>query len=124
MARILIVDDDDQVRWTLGEILRQKGYEVLEADNGNVALRHLHGTPIDVVITDIVMPEKEGIELIIEIKRDFPDLKIIAMSGGGRWGHNTYLDLAKKLKVARTFEKPIDINELLSTLESLCEKDP
>ena len=120
MAKILVVDDDKQIRWILCEVIKQIGHEVVEAENGKVALRHLHDAPIDIVITDIVMPEKEGLETIIEMKRDFPDVKIIAMSGGGQWGSHTYLELAEKFKVARTFEKPMNIPVLLSAIESLC----
>jgi len=73
----------------------------------------------DLVITDIIMPKKEGIEMIMELKKEFPDVKIIAISGGGRNVPETYLPIAKKLGSERTFSKPIDWPELIKTVRKL-----
>ena len=114
MARILVVDDDDQVRALLKITLQRAGYEVEEASNGKVAGNVYRQNPTDLVITDILMPEMEGIETILELRRDFPDVKVIAISGGGRLGPDVYLDLANRCGVLRTFTKPIDREDLLT----------
>lgn len=114
MARILVVDDDDQVRALLKITLQRAGYEVEEASNGKVAGNVYRQNPTDLVITDILMPEMEGIETILELRRDFPDVKVIAISGGGRLGPDVYLDLASRCGVLRTFTKPIDREDLLT----------
>jgi len=84
MARILVIDDDIQILEMLGQTLEREGYEVVDALDGKEGMRLYREAPTDLVITDIVMPEKEGVETIMELKRDFPDVKIIAMSGGGQ----------------------------------------
>jgi len=96
MSRILIIDDDAQILKMLRQILEREKYHVTEASNGKEGLRLYRENPADLVITDIIMPEKEGIEIIIELKRDYPDVKIIAISGGGRINPEDYLDIAKK----------------------------
>ncbi len=118
MKRILVIDDDFQVRALLKEILEQEGYEVADASNGAEGIRLYRDEPADLIITDIIMPEKEGIETIFELKRDFPDVKIIAISGGGRLSSKDYLSIAEKCNVARTFSKPFNREELL---EAICE---
>ena len=84
MARILVIDDEELARFTLREILEAAGHEVIEASNGNEGTAFQRANPCDVVITDMIMPEKEGLETIVELKGEYPDLKIIAISGGGR----------------------------------------
>ncbi len=82
MARILIIDDDLQIREMMEQMLQKEGYETIGASDGQIAMKLCRENPADVVITDIIMPEKEGIETIVELKREFPGIKIIAMSGG------------------------------------------
>jgi len=122
MARILLIDDDEQVLDMLYESLTREGYDVLRASNGEQGLRLYRQKPVDLIITDIIMPEKEGIETIIELRRDFPDVKIIAMSGGGRIGTKDYLHLAKIFGVQRTFTKPVAREQLLDAIKALLKE--
>ncbi len=119
MKRILIIDDDTQFRQMLRQTLERAEYEVVEAPDGNEGIKLFRDGPTDLAITDIIMPEKEGLETIIELKREFTDVKIIAISGGGRLETKGYLNSTKRLKVARTFEKPFDREELLEAIQEL-----
>jgi CheY-like chemotaxis protein len=122
MARILVIDDDEQVLDMLYESLTREGYDVMRASNGEQGLRLYRQDPVDLIITDIIMPEKEGIETIIELRQDFPDVKIIAMSGGGRIGTKDYLHLAKIFGVQRTFTKPVAREQLLDEIKELLKE--
>ena len=122
MARILLIDDDEQVLDMLYESLTREGYDVLRASNGEQGLRLYRQEPVDLIITDIIMPEKEGLETIIELRQDFPDVKIIAISGGGRIGTKDYLHLAKIFGVQRTFTKPVAREQLLDAITELLEE--
>ena len=117
MARILVIDDDNQMREMLRRKLENEGYEVLDASDGNVGMKLLRERDADLVITDIIMPNKEGIETILELKRDFPDVKVIAICGGGRFGPEDYLHLAKGLGVHSTFSKPFKLHDLLGSIQ-------
>jgi DNA-binding NarL/FixJ family response regulator len=83
------------------------------------SIKLYRANPTDLIITDLIMPEKEGIETIMELKKDFPDVKIIAISGGGRSKPESYLNLAKQLGAKRVFPKPIDREELLNAIREL-----
>lgn len=119
MARILVIDDEDQIRTMLRHALEREGYLVMDAPNGKVAMRLQRENPNDLVITDMVMPEQEGIETIIELHREFPATKIIAISGGGNIGPESYLIMAKKLGAHHTLCKPFSHDELLSTVRGI-----
>ncbi len=119
MARILIIDDDEQLLAMLRQMLEREGYEILEASDGKEGLRRFRENPTDLIITDLIMPEKEGIETIMELRRDFPDVKIIAISGGGRVDPWQYLSIAKSFGVQYTFAKPIERKELLNAVREL-----
>jgi len=119
MALILIIDDDNQFREMLREMLERTGYEIVEASNGKEGLKLYRENPTDLIITDIIMPDKEGIETIIELRRDFPDVKIIAISGGGHNHAEHYLFMARIFGVQRTFAKPIARKELLKAVREL-----
>jgi len=119
MARIIIVDDDVQIRDMLRQMLERAGYEVVEAPNGKVALRLCREKPADLVITDLIMPEMEGVETIMKLRHDFPDVKIIAISGGGRAGLEEYLYSAEKLGALRTFTKPFNRKEIIAAVNEL-----
>ena len=119
MARILIIDDDEQLLAMLRQTLEREGYEVMEASDGNEGLRRYRENPTDLIITDLIMPEKEGMETIMELRRDFPDVKIIAISGGGRVDPWQYLSIAKSFGVQYTFAKPIERKELLNAVREL-----
>lgn len=121
MARILIIDDEPQVRTMLREILEDEGYEVVDAADGNVGLKLYRDEPADLVITDLIMPEKEGLETIRELRRDFKEAKIIAVSGGGRVIPKDYLKVAQKFGALRIFGKPIQFDEFLRAVADLLE---
>jgi DNA-binding response OmpR family regulator len=120
MARILIIDDDDQVRKMLRLTLNAAGFDVVEAQDGKLAMKLFHQNPlVDLVITDLIMPEKEGIETIIELRRDFPKVPIIAISGGGRIDPDDYLVLAQKLGAKITLEKPFSRKDIIDAVNKL-----
>lgn len=122
MARILVIDDDDQLRVFLRRILEKDGHEVADAPNGAVGIMIHRENPADLVITDIFMPEKEGISTIMDLNRNFPKVKIIAISGGGRAHSVDYLELAKNLGAARAFQKPFDKADLLEAIKELLQQ--
>jgi CheY-like chemotaxis protein len=113
MARILVVDDEEPVRFTIRARLESAGHEVDEAKNGKEAIESQTAGPFDLIITDIIMPEKEGVETIFELKRDYPDLKIIAISGGGRTKNLDFLKLASGFGADKILAKPFSGKELL-----------
>jgi DNA-binding response OmpR family regulator len=119
MSRILIVDDDPHVRQMLERVLRKADHDVETAENGKVALRVHRERPVDLVVTDIIMPEKEGLETITEFRQCFPAVKIVAISGGGRIGPAQYLKMAKVLGANRTFSKPFNPSELTAAVGEL-----
>ena len=121
MARILIIDDDIQFRSMLRQVLEREGYKVVDASDGKRGMRLFRQEQPDLVITDLIMPEKEGIETIIDLRRDFPEVKIIAVSGGGRIGPENYLHMAKDLGAQYTFAKPFDRKEILRAVRELTE---
>ena len=108
MAQILVVDDEPLLRQTLRSALETEGHDVFEASNGVECLAFLKSQPVDLVVTDIVMPEKEGMELIQDIRRDFPDLRILAISAGAWGGKFDYLESAKKLGAHSVLAKPFN----------------
>ena len=119
MKRILVIDDDVQVRQMLRQMLEREGYEVVDAPDGKEGIRLYRDEPADLIITDIIMPEKEGIGTIFELRREFPGVKIIAVSGGGRFVHkNDCLDLCRA-KGIPAFSKPFDRKELLEAIQKL-----
>ncbi len=119
MARILIIDDDPQIREMLKQLFERAGYEVLVAPEGKTGLRLHQMTPADLIITDIVMPEKEGLETIMDFRRNFPAVKIIAISGGGMIEADKYLETAKAMGAHMTFPKPFQLKELLQAVRNL-----
>ena len=119
MARILLIEDDDNFRKMLKITLADVGYEVVEATDGDKGIDLYRRQPADLVVTDIIMPKKEGTETIIQLKKEFPDVKIVAISGGGLTKSDVYLRVANLLGVERTFSKPFDISEFLQTLAKL-----
>ncbi|HEY7494388.1 MAG TPA: response regulator [Candidatus Tectomicrobia bacterium] len=120
MTSILIIDDDPQTRTMLRKMLERKGYEIVEAREGREGLRLYNATPaIDVVITDILMPEQEGLETIRALRRTSPEVKIIAISGGGRTGTLDFLPVAAKLGAQCTLHKPIAWQTLLQAVRAL-----
>ena len=119
MKRILVVDDEVQIRTVLTHMLEQEGYAVQVAENGEEGLDLIGKIAFDLVITDMVMPVKDGLEFIMELVRDYPDLKIIAISGGGVIKAERYLTMAGYLGDIATLEKPFKLDVLLELVRKL-----
>jgi DNA-binding response OmpR family regulator len=113
MKKILIIDDDVMVRASIVHILEDGGYEVLIAEDGVRGMALFRSEHPDLVVTDIIMPEQEGIQTINEIRSAKPDAKIIAISGSGRFCSADFLGMARRLGAADAIEKPFDPDELL-----------
>ena len=122
MQRILIIDDEPHILLMLKKMLERAGYEIELASNGNEGLDRFTRTPSDLVITDIIMPDKEGLETIREMKRMRPELKIIAMSGGGKISAENYLGTAKIFGASRVIEKPFTQQHMVATVKELLEE--
>ncbi len=118
-GHVLVIEDEPQMRTMLKQMIEDIGCDVVKASDGKEGVKLYRANPFDLIVTDIIMPEKEGIETIIELKRDFPDVKIIAVSGGGEIDAETYLSMAKKLGARYTFAKPISREELLKAIRQL-----
>ena len=123
MSHILVIDDDSQVRLMLRKILESEGYTVTDASVGKEGIECYRENQADLIITDIIMPEKEGIETIIELKKEYPDVKIIAMSGGGKISADNYLETAKIFGASRIMEKPFTQQAMVSIVKELLEDD-
>jgi DNA-binding response OmpR family regulator len=126
MKSILVIDDEEQLARMVCTMLEREGYHVVIANNGKEGLKYFRTEPMDLVITDIFMPEKEGLETIRELRREFPGVKIIAMSGGtSRAEGFSALPLAEKLGAACTLVKPFSRSDLLARVKQcLAEEDP
>jgi DNA-binding NtrC family response regulator len=120
-SRILIIDDDVVTREILNELLETEGYLLANASNGKIGLTLHKKKPFDLIITDIIMPEMEGLETIKEIRDISPQVKIIAISGGGRIDSNDYLYMAGKLGAHLTFHKPLDPEEIVKGVRELLD---
>jgi two-component system, chemotaxis family, chemotaxis protein CheY len=118
MAKILIIDDDKMVRDTLRMLLTAAGHHIIVANDGKQGLKAFAEIQPDLVITDILMPEKEGVETIGDIRK-ISKVPIIAMSGGGRVGNMSFLTVAQQFGANRTFAKPFQIDELLNAVKEL-----
>ncbi len=116
--RILLVDDNVDLLVVLGSALRLKGYDVMTAGNGRQAIDCARSEAVDVVVTDIIMPEKEGLETIMAFRRMNPETSVIAMSGGGQINAEEQLRLADKMGVIGTLRKPFSVHDLISVIES------
>ena len=123
-TKILVIDDERDVREVVLNALEAAGYEVLLAEDGAEGLRMQRGSPADVVITDLFMPDKEGIETIRDLRQEFPAVRIIAMSGGGRLKKpGSPLYTAVELGATTVLHKPFKSGDLLQSVrEVLCSK--
>ena len=119
MSHILLIEDDELFRQMVRISLTEAGHTVTEARDGKEGLRLYADEPTELVITDLIMPEKEGIETILELRKKWPDLKIIAMSGGGRVTAANYLHIAKQVGVAAVLNKPFSNDELTAVIDRL-----
>src|ERR1700749_2894690 len=123
MPGILLIEDDDQLRTLLKRLLTSSGYEVWEARDGQGVVRMYEEHQPDLVITDIVMPEKEGLEVIMELRRRDRKVKIITISGGGQINGEAYLMVARKLGVQHTLAKPFNNADFLEAVRRALETE-
>lgn len=119
MASILVIDDESEVRYAIRAVLEDSGHSVDEAATGTSGLAALNKQSYDLVICDIIMPETEGIETIVEIRRHRPDQRVIAMSGGGRIKKEDYLAVAASVGATHTISKPFDAETLISIVHAV-----
>ncbi|MBA4072973.1 MAG: response regulator [Gemmatimonas sp.] len=118
-ARILVIDDDPIVRDLVVEMLRREGYDVESAEDGHAGMKRFHEQPSALVITDVVMPEQEGLETLMQLRRSGHPVKVLAISGGGRVGPDAYLDMARTLGAHGILAKPFGREELLDLVTKL-----
>lgn len=121
VARILVIDDERQVRDMLEEMLRSTGHVVVLASDGEEALEAQRRAPCDLVIADLFMPGRQGLDIIRELRDTDPDLKIVALSGGGGFDRFDALDSAIEAGASVTMRKPVDWEELILTIGSLLQ---
>lgn len=119
MADILLIDDDDDFRTMLRITLQRLGHQVVEAGDGNKGIEFHKQQHFDVVLVDLIMPEKEGMETITEMRVNRPDTKIIAISGGGRISAKDILPMAKAVGANQVLAKPFSNEEMLAVFNKL-----
>jgi CheY-like chemotaxis protein len=119
MAGILIVEDENDLREMLKVSLVRRKFTVLESENGKDAITHFKPSVTDLVITDLIMPEEDGLKVIMRLRELKPSIKVIAISGGGKAGPASYLNLAKALGADAVYSKPFSVNEMIKKIEEL-----
>ena len=123
MPGVLIVEDDSELREMLKLSLNRRKITVLEATNGKEAIAHFKPSVTDLIVTDLIMPEEDGLKVIITLRALKPSLKVIAISGGGKAGPGSYLNMAKALGADAVYSKPFSINDLISKIEELLKSE-
>jgi DNA-binding response OmpR family regulator len=123
MPGILLVEDDKELREMLKMSLFRSGFTVMEAENGKDAIAHFKPLVTDLVVTDLIMPEEDGLKVVIKLRELKPSIRIIAISGGGKVGPGSYLNLAKALGADAIFPKPFSIIDLISKIENLLDNE-
>jgi DNA-binding NtrC family response regulator len=119
VSRILVIDDEENIRTMVQQMLRRAGYEAVIAGDGSEGIKLQRERPFDLVITDLIMPGQEGLETIMEIRRNFPKTRIIAISGGGHAGVLDFLPIASQLGALRTLPKPFTHQQLLALVKEV-----
>jgi CheY-like chemotaxis protein len=119
MAHVLVVDDEDQMRKLIRLVLQQESHTVMEASNGKNAIKAFQGAGIDLVVSDVVMPDMDGLELIKAIRKNHPRVKILAISGAGKEGPGLYLNIAKQFGADAILMKPFTPAELIERVSAL-----
>lgn len=121
MNRILLVDDDHELRRALVDALANAGYPTTGAANGAEALRAFRREPSDVVITDLLMPERDGFETLLDLRAETPSPKVLVITGGGDVLAETYLRMARRMGATQVLAKPFSIRDLLAAVKDLTE---
>jgi len=114
--KVLIIDDEPEIREILRVYCEAEGFDVFEAENGREGVKIQRMSPADMLICDLIMPVQEGIETITGFRQEFPKVGIIAISGGGKIGPESYLEVAQQLGAWKVFRKPLDISVLIKAL--------
>ncbi len=117
--KIVVIDDHDEFREMICEMLEKEGHEVADAPDGKEGIKLIQKFKPQLLITDILMPEQDGYETIIELKKYMPEVKIIAVSGGGRLSPEGYLDVARELGAKTTLMKPFSRDELVLAIDGV-----
>ena len=123
MAGVLIVEDDNELREMIRISLTRRKFTVMEAANGKEAIVHFKPSLTDIVVTDLIMPEEDGLKVIMKLRELKPSIKVIAISGGGKAGPGSYLNLARALGADAIYSKPFSINDLVAKIEDLSGSD-
>lgn len=123
MPGVLIVEDDKELREMLKMSLQRRGFAVQVAENGKEAISHFKPLLTDLVVTDLIMPEEDGLKVVIKLRELKPTIKIIAISGGGKVGPGSYLNLAKALGADAIYSKPFSIKDLIVKIEQLLDNE-
>lgn len=123
MGRILVIEDDPQVRAALKQLLVRHGHEVDTAGDGQAGLDRFSEARHDLIVTDIILPEKEGVAMMVDLHREFPQTKVVAISGGGRFPPEIYLEMAEAVGALATFSKPFDYAKFMTTIEEILISD-
>ena len=124
MPRVLVIDDEPLLRSTVVTILTRAGFSVEEASDGAVGIAMVHKNPPDVVITDIFMPNRDGIEVVMELKRSYPRTKIIAITGGVQQSRREIASAAKSLGAHHILQKPFEREALLEAVIAVLRNPP
>jgi len=119
MKRILLIDDDEKIREVFERFLKKHGYAVDCAEDGKVGLRMLEDEPPDLVITDIMMPDTDGLEVVLSMREKYPDIPVIAISGGMTIAPMDFLPMVKKFGAVKGFYKPVELDDLLEGVREL-----
>ncbi len=122
MARILLIEDDEALRKVYRSMLETAGHEVVEAPDGREGIRRFRETPADLIITDLLMPRQDGVETIRELRRDFPGVRIIAITGAR--GSDNRLPAAGSLGARQTLTKPVSLDDLLRAVREVLAEAP
>jgi CheY-like chemotaxis protein len=123
MARVLVVDDQPAYRRAMLKVLERAGYDTAEAEGGAEGLRQVAAQPVDLVVTDLFMPDMDGLEFMRELARRRPGMKVIAISGGGFMDAGSILAVASTLGAVRTLSKPVDPPQFLSVVAEVLSVD-
>jgi len=124
MAQILIVDDEELVRNTLRRILQREGHDVIEAENGERGLEIFRGQPVDLVIADLFMPVMDGLAMLNELRQEFPEARLIAISGSVYQRGPKFLEIAGRMESVRTLAKPFTADQVAAVVNDTLAAGP